>query len=65
MSVLTETKLLNGVVPVASLPEGDVLDTIEVICCSCDEIQPLSTMHYDFEDEQFICKDCAKEITDE
>jgi len=65
MSILTASKLTNGVVPVASLPEGDVLDTIEAICCNCDEIQPLSTMHYDFEDAHFICEDCAKEITDE
>ena len=62
MSILVETKLTNGIVAVSELYEGDVLDTAEIICSSCNERQVLSAMHYDFEDRQFICDDCAMEL---
>lgn len=62
MSILEETTLTNGIVSVGNLCEGDVLDTAELICMNCNEVQPLSTMHYDFEERHFICEDCAAEL---
>jgi len=64
MSVLIESKLTNGIMAVEDLCPTDVLDTAEVMCSYCASEQSLSEMHYDFDDEEFICAVCAKKLLD-